>query len=339
MKAIQIIRPNDLRIVDLEQPVPDSENNVLVSVTSCGICGSDIHIYHGTNAAATYPRIPGHEIVGVVMQVHSDSGSVKPGDRVIIDQVIPCGRCYACRHGRPNVCHSLKVRGATVDGGFRQYITVPDRYCYRIPDSLSHIEAVMIEPTTIAMQCCSRAALDSDDTVLILGMGNLGTSILKIVLQESPRAVIAADINDSRLADALAAGADHIINPLHENLPLRCRELTGDYGPTLSIDAACVPGSLLSLLESTGNAGRVITMGFSSAPDGVSQYLITSKELDIRGSRLQNRKFQSVIDRVNTGRLDLKGSVSHTFPFEEAQKAFDFIDSHDPSIRKVVLTF
>ena len=100
-----------------------------------------------------------------------------------------------------------------------------------------------------------------------------------------------------------------------------------------------VLGSFLMACKATGSAGRVITMGFSVAPDEINQFVITSKELDVRGSRLQNRKFQQVIDLVNEGKVDLKGSISHTFPFEEAQKAFDFVDSKDPSIRKVVLTF
>lgn len=115
--------------------------------------------------------------------------------------------------------------------------------------------------------------------------------------------------------------------------------MTEGYGVTLTIDAACVKGSLLTALKATGNAGRVITMGFSVAPDEINQFLITSKELDVRGSRLQNGKFQEVIDLVKEGKIDLKGSISHKFYFEDAQKAFDFVDTKGPSIRKIVLTF
>ena len=106
-----------------------------------------------------------------------------------------------------------------------------------------------------------------------------------------------------------------------------------------SIDAACLKTSLLTLLKVTGNAGRVITMGFSVAPTEVNQFLITSKELDVRGSRLQNKKFGEAIELIKAGKLDLKGTISHTYPFLEAQKAFDFVDTKDASIRKVVLTF
>ena len=105
----------------------------------------------------------------------------------------------------------------------------------------------------------------------------------------------------------------------------------------MTIDAACVKGSLLTALQATGNAGRVITMGFSVAPTEVNQFVITSKELDVRGSRLQNHRFQTVIDLINKGKIDLNGSISHTFKLTDAQAAFDFNDTHDPSIRKIAL--
>ncbi|WP_300253156.1 zinc-binding alcohol dehydrogenase family protein [uncultured Subdoligranulum sp.] len=339
MKAVQIVKPNELRVIDVPKPTLDEHNNVLVKMTAAGICGSDVGIYHGTNAAATYPRIIGHEMVGVVAEVGPTARKVKVGDRVIIDQVVPCGHCYACRKGRPNVCGNLQVRGVHIDGGYREYMAVPDTDCYLVPDMLSDTEAVMIEPTTIAVQCCSRAQLESEDTVLIIGSGALGSSILRIVKQFQPRKIIVSDIDDAKLEEALKNGATDVINSLKEDVPARCHELTDGYGVTVSIDAACVKTSLITALNATGSAGRVITMGFSVAPTEVNQFAITSKELDVRGSRLQNRKFQDVIDLINAGKVDLRGSISHTFPLTEAQKAFDFVDSHDPSIRKIAFTF
>ena len=126
---------------------------------------------------------------------------------------------------------------------------------------------------------------------------------------------------------------------MKEDLEKRVREITDGYGTTVTIDAACVKDSLLNALKVTGNAGRVITMGFSVADTIVNQFLITSKELDVRGSRLQNRKFGEAIDLIKAGKLDLNGTVSHTFKLTDAQKAFDFVDSRDPSIRKIALTF
>ena len=218
-------------------------------------------------------------------------------------------------------------------------MAVPEKDCYVLPDFLEYKDAVMIEPTTIAVQACSRAQLESEDDVMIIGAGALGSSLLRIVRLFTPHSIIMADIAQERLDEALQNGATAVINSKDEDIVARAKELTGGYGPTVTIDAACVKGSLLSACRADGNATRVITMGFSIAPDEINQFVITSKELDIRGSRLQNRKFGEVIKLVNEHKVNLNGAVSHTFPFMEAQKAFDFVDSRDPSIRKISLMF
>ncbi len=338
MKAVQIAGPNQLKIIDMEKPSIDHVNNVLVRMTAAGICGSDVGIYHGTNAAATYPRIIGHEMVGHVEEVGEGVTKLKAGDRVIINQVTSCGHCYPCRMGRGNVCDNLQVRGVHIDGGYREYMAVPESDCYLLPDSLSDEDAVMIEPTTIAIQSCSRAQLVPDDMLLILGAGALGSTILKIARQVCSH-ILVADIVDSKLEAAKENGAAYTINVLKENLEEKVKEYTGGHGSTVSIDASGTKDSLLTLLKATGNAGRVMVMGFSTAPVEINQFLITSKELDVRGSRLQNKMFGKAIEQIQAGKLDLSGSVSHTFPLAKAQEAFDFVDSHDPSIRKIVFTF
>ena len=151
--------------------------------------------------------------------------------------------------------------------------------------------------------------------------------------------IIVADIMDDKLAEAKQAGAKYTINSMTENFQAKVLEYTHGRGATVSIDSACVKNSLLTLLQATGNAGRVITMGFSTAPTEINQFLITSKELDVRGSRLQNKMFGKAISMINEGTLDLTGSISHRFPLTKAQDAFDFVDSRDPSIRKIVFTF
>ncbi|MGN0372038.1 MAG: alcohol dehydrogenase catalytic domain-containing protein [Enterocloster sp.] len=338
MKAVQVVKPEELRVIEIEKPVIDEKNNVLIKMTAAGICGSDVGIYHGTNAAATYPRIIGHEMVGRVAEVGENVKNLKVGDRVIVNQVTSCGHCYPCKIGRGNVCDNLKVRGVHIDGGYREFLAVPESDCYILPDSISDTDAVMIEPTTIAIQSCTRADLTKDDMLLIFGSGALGSTILKIARQICDH-IIVADIMDDKLETAKQNGAKYTINVLKENLTEKVKEYTYGHGATVSIDAACTKDSLINLLQATGNAGRVMTMGFSVAPTEVNQFVITSKELDVRGSRLQNKMFGKAIEMINEGKLDLTGSVSHTFPLEKAQEAFDFVDSRDPSIRKIVFTF
>lgn len=338
MKAVQIVKPGELKLIDIEKPVISEKDNVLVKMTAAGICGSDVGIYHGTNAAATYPRIIGHEMVGRVEQVGPNVTNVKPGDRVIVNQVTSCGHCYPCKIGRGNVCDHLAVRGVHIDGGYREYIAVPASDCYILPESLTDEDAVMIEPTTIGIQSCTRADLKKDDLLLIYGSGALGSSILKIARLLCDH-IIVADVVDDKLEAAKANGATYTINVLKEDLIEKVKEYTYGHGATVSIDAVCNKDSLINLLQATGNAGRVMTMGFSTAATEINQFLITSKELDVRGSRLQNKMFGKAIELVNEGKLDLNGSISHTYPLTKAQEAFDFVDSRDPSIRKIVLTF
>lgn len=338
MKAVRTNKPFELEVIEMDKPVIETDTEVLVKMKAAGICGSDVHIYHGTNAVATYPRVMGHEMVGVIEEIGKDVTNVKVGDRVILDQVISCGECYACRKGRGNVCQTLKVRGVHVDGGYREYITVDQKDCYILPDGLSFEEAVMIEPTTIAFQSLSRGEVTAEDTLLILGTGALGTSILRVALHTGAT-IIAADVFDEKLATAKEMGAHHTVNISKGDAKEEIRKLTGGYGPTVSIDSACTKDTLPFLLDVTGNAGRVITMGFSEDLSPITQLRITSKELDVRGSRLQNKLFGKALEYVNDGRLSFAGSVSHTFHFTEAQKAFDLADARDPGVKKIVLTF
>lgn len=297
MKAVQIVKPNQLEVIEVPMPELTEKDNVLVKMTAAGICGSDVGIYHGTNAAATYPRIIGHEMVGVVSKVGENVTHLKAGDRVIVNQVTSCGHCYPCSKNRGNVCDNLKVRGVHIDGGYREYIAVPENDCYILPESLSDEDAVMIEPTTIAIQSCTRAELEKEDMLLIYGAGALGSSILKIAHTICDH-IIVADIMDDKLAEAKQNGASYTINVATENFQEKVLEYTKGRGATVSIDAACVKNSLLLLLQATGNAGRVITMGFSTAATEVNQFLITSKELDVRGSRLQNKMFGKAIEMI-----------------------------------------
>lgn len=338
MKAIQIVKPGELRIIDMEKPHIDDKNNILVKMRAAGICGSDVGIYHGTNAAATYPRVIGHEMVGVVEEIGSNVKKLKVGDRIIVNQVVSCGECYPCRHNRENVCDHLEVRGVHRDGGYREYMAVPEEDCYILPDNLSDADSVMIEPTTIAIQSLSRAEIEDDDVIFIIGCGALGSSILRIARLTNAK-IIVGDIVDDKLNDALKNGAHYAVNLSHEDFEEKVKEYSNGRGPTVTIDAACTKDSLMNAIKVTGNAGRVITMGFSITPTEVNQFLITSKELDVRGSRLQNKKFGEAIKLINEGKIDLSGAVSHTFNYLDAQRAFDFIDSKDYSIRKIALLF
>jgi L-gulonate 5-dehydrogenase len=312
-------------------------DEVLVQVKAAGICGSDVHIYHGTSPVATYPRVMGHEITGIVAETGAEVSKVKIGDHVIVDQIVACGECYPCSINRKNICCNMKVRGVHIDGGYREFMTADEDALHILPQNLSFTDAVMIEPMSIAFQACSRAEIKSSDIVFILGAGALGKSLIRAVTLTGAT-IIVADTVDQRLSEAAELGVKHCINPKTEDISAKLREYT-QWGPTVSIDAAGFTGSLPMLTELTCNAGRIITMAFLDEPSPVKQFRITAKELDIRGSRLQNDKFREVIAAYKAGKIKLEGAISHIIPFANAINAFEMIDSGNQDIKKIALSF
>jgi len=328
--------PKSLVMTREKDPLITDPREVLVKVKAAGICGSDMHIYRGTSPVATYPRVMGHEIAGIVAETGKDVSRVKAGDHVIVDQILACGECYPCSIKRPNVCSNLKVRGVHIDGGYREYMTVVEDSLYVLPKDLPFTDAVMIEPMSIAFQVSSRGEITKDDTVFILGAGALGKSLIRAILLTGAT-IIVADTVAKRLEEAAELGVNHCINSSEENLAEKLREYT-KWGPSVSIDAAGFAESLSLLAEVSSNAGRIITTGFLDRPSEVQQFKITAKELDIRGSRLQNKKFEEVICAYSAGKIKLEGSVSHVIPFADAVGAFELADSGKEDIKKAVFS-
>lgn len=338
MKALCVQSPNRMVIEERPMPVIQSPDEVLIKVKAGGICGSDVHIYHGTSSVATYPRVIGHEIVGEILEKGNQVKNFSIGDRVILDPVISCGTCYQCRIGRRNVCGKLKVRSVHVDGGYQEYIVLPEESIYHIPDNLSWEEAVMIEPFTIAEQVCSRAGLSKDDVVFIMGAGPVGLSILKRV-KLSGAACFISDIVETRLDFAKQYGADITINAKNVDVREEIMKLTEGNGATVVIDAVCSVKSFEQTLTYVCSAGRVITLGFNKVPSAISQLSITAREIDVRGSRLHNNKFPAVIEYFRSGKLAVNDMITHRYHFTEIHDALRLIENPEIEKGKVILFF
>jgi 2-desacetyl-2-hydroxyethyl bacteriochlorophyllide A dehydrogenase len=338
MKALCVQSPNNIVIEERPIPVITFPTDVLIKVKAGGICGSDVHIYHGTSSVATYPRVIGHEIVGEVVETGNDVKNFSIGDRVIMDPVISCGTCYQCRTGRRNVCGKLQVRSVHVDGGYQEYIVMPQDSIYHIPAALSWEEAVMIEPFTIAEQVCSRAGITKDDIVFIMGAGPVGLSILKMVKLYGARCFV-SDVMEYKLEAARQYGADIVINAKEVDVKEEILKLTEGNGATVVIDAACTTKSFEQALTCVCSAGRVITLGFGKEPSAINQLSITAREIDVRGSRLHNNKFPVVIEYFTSGKLEVKDMITHRFNFTEINDALGVIENPAIENGKVVLFF
>ncbi len=336
MQSLVVERPGSLGLA--ARPVPEpAAGEVRVRVERAGICGSDVHIFHGSNPFARYPRVIGHEFMGRIDAV-GEGVATKPGTRVVVDPVVACGHCYACSVGRPNVCASLAVIGVHRDGGFSQFACVPAGNAIAVPESLTDEQAAMIEPFAVAANITEKLQPAQRDIALVYGAGPIGITILqtlKYVFGVSE--VISADFIDERLAMARANGADRTVN--NREKPLA--EVFADPAsrPTLVIDAACHPAILPEAISLASPAGRIGILSFSATPSPVTQQQIVSKELTIFSSRLNQRKFPRVIEWMAAGRLHPERLITHRFPAAEYARAFDVFEHDQTGCCKVLLSF
>ncbi|MDR0654538.1 MAG: zinc-binding alcohol dehydrogenase family protein [Synergistaceae bacterium] len=337
MKVGMIEVPGVLKIIESDAPKIEHEDDVLIQVKRLGICGSDMHIFHGSNPFAVYPCIWGHEFVGEVVDIGSAVTRAKKGDRVVGEPIRSCGTCYACRKGRPNVCASLRVMGVHIDGGCREKLVIAERYVHKLPDSISWDEAALVEPFTIGAQTCLRGGVKEGDIVLVYGVGAIGLTAVQMAKLYGAT-VIALDIVDAKLEYAAETGADYTINAQTCNAYDKVMKITEGMGPNVTIDAVCVKSSFEDAISITSVAGRVVELGFGESPSEIPPLTVTKKELTVCGSRLQTGRFPVVIDFIRQGKLKLKGFVTATYPLEKMREAFGHMEGKSADTRKILIS-
>ena len=258
-----------------------------------------------------------------------------------MDLISTCGTCYQCTHGRKNVCESVKVRGSGADGGWREYFTAPASEVYKISDQVAWKDAALVEPYAIGAHCTARGRVAADDVVFILGTGTIGSIILQTCKAKGCKTVICCDIDDESLERAKGYGADYVINSKKEDVVHKIGEITGGKGVTVAFDSACFPGSLTMCMQPgiLCNAGRMVPMGFCTAPEQITQAMINQRELDIIGSRMSAFQFEPTIKRMEEGALNTEGIATMFIPFEEIDKVFAYMDHPVPESKKMVILF
>lgn len=336
MKAIVIEKPGQYSLKEIPDPEIKNPTDVLLEVMAVGLCGSDMSLLVGGNAAASYPRIPGHELTGRIKAVGNEVTKVKVGDRVIVEPMRYCGKCHACRRGRFNACHHLEVISTHVDGGFCEYFVCPETEVHLLPDYISYELATAIEPYTIGEQACSRGDVREGDTVLIHGSGPIGIVIADVAKRIGAR-VIVSEPSAKRRDMALMFGADYVIDPINEDMPARVREITDGVGPNTIFDAAGIPSLLQPSLELVATAGTVVPMSFNPTPTLISSQPVNMKELTIAGTRHQRMMFPKVIGDLENRMEMIQKYVTHIFPLEQYEDAFALFKDKDSDARKIVL--
>ena len=333
MRSVVIERPGELRLQERPLLAPCA-GEVRVKVRYASICGSDVHIWHGHNPFARYPRVIGHEFFGIIDAVGDGVDTARIGERVAIDPVVSCGHCYPCSVGRPNVCSALQVIGVHRDGGFSDYARVPAGNAYRLPEAIPDTLASLIEPFTIAANITAFLKPQPNDVALIYGSGPMGLTAIQVLKSVyRVKKVIVADRLDERLAMAQANGADVVLN--NAETPL-AQQLNGEQ-PTLIIDAACHPSILAEAAALASPAGRIGLLGFSGEASTLTQQSLTSKELSLFTSRLNSHRFPQVITWMAQGLIQPEKLVTHTLPLGQIEQAMTLFEQDPRSCCKVIL--
>lgn len=338
MVAITVLRPHELSVAGGAAAGMPGTGEVQIRVERAGICGSDMHILHGSNPFAVYPRIIGHEFAGRVVAVGEGVQGFAMGDGVVVDPVVSCGKCYACRVGRSNVCAHLEVFGVHRDGGFRDLVNVPAANAVKLPADMPMALGALAEPFSIAANVLLRTGVGPEDVALIYGAGTVGLTALQVAKLHGARCIV-ADLDPARLERALAFGADEVIQSGKQSVPEVVAKEHDGLGPSLVIDGAGVPTLLEEACRVASPAARIGLLGFSPAPCNISQQEIVKKELTLVGSRLNRRLLPQVIGWLASGQLKPEAMITQSFAASAAAEAFELIENHPERTVKVQLDF
>jgi len=337
MSAVVAYGKGDYRYEMVDVPLA-SGAEIILKVEACGVCAGDIKCYEGgprfwggdgNPAYVEPPFIPGHEILGRVAEVGPlYRGPFKVGDRIVTEQLVPCGSCRYCREGKYWLCDPHNVYGFKhhLNGGFAEYVRLPENARnYPVPEDMPLKTAILIEPFACSMHAVDRAKIEPDDVVVIAGAGTLGLGMIAAAARKKPRALISIEPVGWLRDLALKMGATHAMEPWTQDgvAPL-IAEMTGGTGCDVYIEATGHPSAVGQGLRLIKKGGRFVEFSVFSAPATVDWSLIgDAKELDIYGVSLSPNCFEPVIEGFKDGSLPTEGIVTHVLPLKEFSRAFE----------------
>ncbi|MHB0878439.1 MAG: zinc-binding alcohol dehydrogenase family protein [Anaerolineae bacterium] len=337
MRAALLHAPGELEIVEAPMPTA-AAGQALVRVRAAGVCGSDVHAFRGSSAFQIYPTTPGHEIAGEVVDLGPGVTSLAIGDHVVMDPMIRCGHCYPCCSGRYNCCTTLKVMGVHVNGAFADYVAVDAGHLHRIAKSVPFESAALVEPLCVSAHGVARARVTDADTVLVIGAGTIGMGAMLMAKQQGARVAI-SDTIAAKLSLATQLGADATFNAAEGDTLDAVMQWTGGEGANVVIEAVGHPVTTRAALDYVSSAGRVAIIGITPKDVPLPVPLLVRKELDIIASRNSREQFPRVVGLVESGRIDPKPLVSHTFALAQIGEAIAALIERPNEVRKAVLLF
>jgi len=342
MKALMLEDYHKLEYKDVPEPQMGAED-VLIQVEACGICGSDVHGLDGSTGRRIPPVIMGHEASGTIAEVGEGVTGWQRGDRVTFDSTIYCGRCYFCRRGAINLCDNRRVLGVSCDdyrqnGAFAEYVAVPARILYRLPDGLTFERATMVEALSIAVHAVERAPISLNDTAVVVGAGTIGLLVIQALKVAGCGRIIAVDLDPGRLELACQLGADEGLNPDAVDVAAHVLERTAGRGADLSFEVVGITPSLKLAIQCLKKGGSITLVGNLSPVTEFPLQLVVTRELTLYGSCASRGEYPACLDLIARGAISVDAMISAVAPLAEGASWFKRLYDGEPGLLKVILT-
>lgn len=341
MRQAILVEPKHIEFKEVAEPKAAdlTAHQVLVNIKRIGICGSEIHSYHGLHPATFYPVVQGHEYSGMVMAVGSEVTVCKPGDHITARPQLVCGKCNPCKRGQYNVCEHLRVQAFQADGAAQDFFVVDDDRVAKLPEDMSLDYGAMIEPSAVGAHASNRTDVKGKN-VVVNGAGTIGNLIAQFCIARGAKNVLITDVSDLRLAKARECGIKHTLNITKKTLKEAAQELFGEEGYQVGFEVAGVEVSIRSLMETIEKGSDIVVVAVFAKDPALSMFYLGEHELRLIGSMMyRHEDYLTAIDYVSKGIVNLKPLVSNRFAFEEYDDAYKFIDTHRETSMKVLIDF
>ncbi|KAI9814268.1 MAG: hypothetical protein M1827_003434 [Pycnora praestabilis] len=314
MRALRFHGNKDIRVDEIPEPTC-KPGWVKVKNAWSGICGSDLHEYLiGPATASTVPHkitgecmpaVLGHEFAGTVFEVGDGVSDLKHGQKVAVQPFLTCGSCYWCDKGIPSECDNWGYMGYTgYGGGFAEYICVPEKHVFKLPDSMPLDVGALVEPLTVAWHAVKVGKVESGDTALVIGGGPIGLAILHCLQAHGAKTVIVSEPSQLRASHAKEAGADHVLDPTKTDVTDSCRSICEGQGPRVVFDCAGVQASVSTAMNAVRGAGTVVSVAIFEKDVTFNPNVLLRKEVNYIGAKIFSpQEFQEVIEAIASGKI------------------------------------
>lgn len=341
MKALLLSQYKHLEIADLPKPTP-GPGEVLISVAACGICGSDVHGYDGSSGRRIPPIVMGHEAAGTIAALGVGVSGFAEGDRVTFDSTIFCGACSNCRRGDVNLCDHRQVLGVSCaefrrPGAFAEYVAVPSRILYRLPESLSFREAAMLEAVSVALHGVSLAQISRGSTALVVGAGMIGLLTLQALRAAGCSTIYVGDLDSTRLKLAQEVGATGVLSS-EKDVAVQVMELTRGVGVDVVVEAVGRNETVKASVDSVRKGGTVILVGNISPEVTLPLQKVVTRQIRLQGSCASAGEYSRAIELLASGAIQVKPFITAVAPLEEGPRWFERLYAREPNLMKIILT-